>query len=97
MLEYLAAEILELAGNPACDNKKHHIVPRHPGMPKPYRWFDFVGVLWGVGFFVEAEGFLGLPLLALGAMLQVDRKLLASDNIDFYSYVVCLVIVCFTL
>jgi histone H2A len=29
VLEYLAAEILELAGNAAWDNKKHHIVPRH--------------------------------------------------------------------
>ncbi|KAJ7198197.1 histone-fold-containing protein [Mycena rebaudengoi] len=29
VLEYLAAEILELAGNAACDNKKHHIMPHH--------------------------------------------------------------------
>jgi len=29
LMEYLAAKVLELAGNVACDNQKTRIIPRH--------------------------------------------------------------------
>ena len=33
VLEYLSAEILELVGSDAHDNKKHRIIPRHLQLP----------------------------------------------------------------
>ena len=44
VMEYLAAEILELAGNAARDNKKSRIIPRH--LQLAIRWVEHVCALY---------------------------------------------------
>ncbi|KAJ7930293.1 histone-fold-containing protein [Mycena leptocephala] len=67
VLEYLMAEILELAGNAARDNKRHRIIPRH--LQLAIRNDEELGNL--LGSVVISEG---------GVVPHIDPSLLPSAN-----------------
>ncbi|PHT46517.1 Histone H2AX [Capsicum baccatum] len=67
VLEYLAAEVLELAGNAARDNKKNRIIPRH--------------IQLAVRNDTELSKLLGSVTIASGGVLpNIHSSLLAKKN-----------------
>ncbi|BBH10352.1 Histone superfamily protein [Prunus dulcis] len=66
VLEYLAAEVLELAGNAARDNKKNRIVPRH--------------IQLAVRNDEELSKLLGTVTIANGVFCQTFIRLFAEED-----------------
>ena len=67
VLEYLAAEVLELAGNAARDNKKSRIVPRH--------------ILLAIKNDEELNKLMGSTTIAAGGVLpNINKYLLPSKG-----------------
>lgn len=69
ILEYLAAEILELAGNAAKDNKKQRVVPRH--------------IMLAIRNDEELNKLLGdVTIAAAGVTPHIHKDLLPSKSAD---------------
>ena len=66
VLEYMAAEVLELAGNAARDNKKSRIVPRH--------------ITLAVRNDEELNKFLGGVTVAAGGVLRTSTRSSSEES-----------------
>uniref|UniRef100_A0A8C2AE03 Histone H2A n=1 Tax=Cyprinus carpio TaxID=7962 RepID=A0A8C2AE03_CYPCA len=88
VLEYLTAEILEMAGNAARDNKKTRIIPRH--LQLAVRNDEELNKLLG-GVTIAQEWFLVFINLEI-MLIKIKKKCSRSKQIYFFKLCICFIV-----